>query len=254
MKILLTNDDGIQSVGLLLLAKTLSQKHEVYVCAPDGERSAYSHYINFHRPIYFKQVEVEGATNSYAISGTPADCVMFAARHLKITPDVVISGPNRGANLATDIIYSGTVGASQEAVILGLKSIALSSCSYKDNHFDTCCQFIYNNLETLLKFEFKENLLNINVPNLCEEEIRGVIVARQGHRPYSDYYAEIEIDGKIGYSLEGTPHEIVDCPDLDSTEFTDVNAVHLGYISITPLHLDRTDYSAISQAKELLCK
>lgn len=245
MKILLTNDDGIDSAGLLLLAKVLGKKHEVYLCAPDGQRSGYSHYIRFHKPIFAEPKVIIGAKRAYAISGSPADSVMFAVRHLGIHPDIVISGPNNGANMAYDIIYSGTVGAAQQGAILGYKSIALSCAAHLDCIFETCVAFIENNLRALYNFDYNKGLLNINVPNLPYDEIKGVKVTAQGYRLFSDCYEIRETEGKQAYYLEGLPE------DVDDNELTtDVSALKHGYISITPLTLDRTHHTIMDRTKE----
>ncbi len=249
MKILLTNDDGIDSAGLLMLAASLGKKHEVYLSAPDGQRSGYSHYIRFHQAVFAEERQVVGAKAAYALSGSPADCVMFAIRHLGIKPDIVISGPNNGANMAFDIIYSGTVGAAQQGAILGYKSVALSCAAHSHCVFESCVDFIENNLNKLYNFNYNKGLLNINVPNLPYKEIKGVKITVQGYRLFSDRYDIKDEEGKKAYYLEGLPQ------DVDDDELTtDVSALKHGYISITPLTLDRTHHTIMDRTKEYFCK
>lgn len=249
MKILLTNDDGIDSAGLLLLAEVLGKKHEVYLCAPDGQRSGHSHYIRFHQPIFAELKDICGTKLAYAISGSPADSVMFAIRYLGIQPDIVISGPNNGANMAYDIIYSGTVGAAQQGAILGYKSVALSCAAHSNCIFESCATFIEKNLRALYNFDYNKGLLNINVPNLPYDEIKGVKVTVQGYRLFSDRYDIKETEGKQAYYLEGLPQDV---DDNDLT--TDVSALKHNYISITPLTLDRTHHTIMDRTKECFDK
>ncbi|MDD3831968.1 MAG: 5'/3'-nucleotidase SurE [Clostridia bacterium] len=247
MNILLTNDDGIDAVGFLQLVRTLAPIHNIYICAPDRERSGYSHYLRFRKPIYAECRQIEGVELAYAIDGAPADCVMFAIRYLKLRPDVIISGPNRGPNLACDIIYSGTVGAAQEGAILGFKSIALSCCASTDVDYSGCCDYILNNLTRLLAYDYKNGPLNINVPSTALCNIKGVKVTTQGNRPYNDYYSVKELDGRTAYCLEGDMSTVT---DLDNE--WDINAVNSNYISITPLTLDRTSYIDLVQVEDIL--
>lgn len=247
MKILIVNDDGIESEGVHILCKALSSKHNVHVVVPEGERSGYSHHIHFHTPIYYQKVNVDGAQEAYTISGTPVDCVRFAMVFLKIQPDLIISGPNRGANVGSDILYSGTVGAAEEGARHGIKSVALSSASFRDNDFQSCATyFIQKLLPQIFANDFGENVININVPNLPVEKIKGIVVTYQGEDVFSDYYKEVAaVDNRIGYSLEG------DMLEPDPTLDWDVTHCHNGYVTVTPLSIDRTNHSLISVCKEI---
>lgn len=247
MIILLTNDDGIDGDGLLMLAKSLSTLHTVYISAPDGQRSGFSHSVNFHKPIYYKEVDIVGVKEAYAVSGTPVDCVNLAIKLFKINPDVVISGPNKGANYGSDILYSGTVGAAQQSALLGFPSIAISSIAYKNNNYDPCCQFINKHLTTLLSLNIGCNIYNVNVPNISYDSIKGIVAVKQGSHTFKDFFKEyISQDGTIGYSLEGDS-----ILPTEEDENTDVKLAQNGYITITPLKLDRTNYDLLANVEEL---
>jgi len=246
LKILLVNDDGIHSKGLRHLAKILSEnKHSVYIVAPDSQRSGYSHYMTFRKPIYCFEEQVEGAISAYSITGTPTDCVKFALVQLNINPDLVISGPNEGANYGTDVIYSGTVSASQEACILGQKTVALSCKSNdKDEYiYDGLIKFAIKNLENFANYNKPYTFLSVNAPSLPYDKIKGVKSVRLGIHSFDDRYDMVENDNRQGFTLNGDP---IPVDDNDC----DITAVHDGFISITPIKTDRTDYDEIDKLKE----
>ena len=184
MKILLTNDDGISSQGLSVLYDRLSVKHDVFVFCPDSNRSAISHGINMYNPIAVNKI----SDNQYTCSGTPVDCVFNAVRSvMKSQPDVVLSGINKGANLGTDLIYSGTAAAARQAALFGLPGIALSI--YKENvsddyHFDAMAEFVTDNLDLLKSLANEEFFLNINALSL--KSYKGVKYAGLSKRSYAD--------------------------------------------------------------------
>lgn len=246
MKILLTNDDGIESVGLQLLCQKLAQKgNEVYVVAPEGQRSATSHCANFYKKIYIKkQGEYHGATVAYSCTGSPADCVKFAESVLQIPFDLLVSGPNNGENTGNAILYSGTIGAAEEGVLCGYKSIALSRLG-RDGSYQSTVEYLVQNVEELAQVDIPLTLLNINVPDLPTEQIKGVKVVREsGGKLYKDY-------------MEKQPDED-DCwvstgfrVELSETERdTDVLTSEDGYITITPLTVLRTNLQALAQLKK----
>lgn len=247
MKILLANDDGIHAKGLRMMAKALSKDNTVYVVAPDSQRSGYSHFTSFRKPIYCAEEQVEGAATAYSISGTPSDCIKFALIHLHIKPDIVISGPNEGANYGTDIIYSGTVSAAQEACLMGMRSLAVSCRRHKGEFlYDSCIEFTLKHLEKFAAFMHPYTFLNINVPSLPMNEIKGVAAARMGIYTFNDRYDEAEEDGKKTYTLDGEPNNVAD-EYFDS----DVHAARSGYIAITPIKTDRTNYDLMEKVAEL---
>jgi 5'-nucleotidase len=239
---LLTNDDGINARGLLALKKELSKIGEVFVVAPDGEQSATSHSLTLQRPLRINEI----GERFYSVDGTPTDAVMLAVHAiLKRKPDILISGINHGPNMGDDVSYSGTVAAAMEGAILNIPSIAVSNVNWDAKHFESAARFV----RKLAKFVLdnglpKDTFLNVNVPDR-RQAARGYKITRLGKRVYSDVVIEkIDPRGRNYYWIgEQTP--IWEKKGDD----TDLAAIKKGYISITPLHLDMTDYRAIEQIK-----
>lgn len=239
MNILICNDDGIDSEGIIVLATSLSMKHNVLVVAPDGNRSAFSHSLTINKEIAMREVRIDKAFKSYAISGTPADCVKFATYifpDFKI--DVVCSGINKGPNLGSDVVYSGTVAAGLEANALGLPAFAFSSAAYSDNMYLMCGVIALKIID-----KFKENMsnrftLNVNIPNSKEALKKPVKIAKLGIQAYADKYV---ISENGSYILVGEPivceHNDADC---------DVEWNRKNYVTVTPIALDKTEYSALA--------
>lgn len=238
--VIVSNDDGIESEGIAHLIKTLSQVADVYVCAPEGERSASSHSITVRNPIVMEEVEIPNTKGAMKFSGTPADCVKMGIRFLKekgINIDMVFSGINHGGNLGTDTLYSGTVAAAMEGVICGIPGVAVSVDSHMPSHFDTACRL------TLELFEKVKNgipdgvVLSLNVPNLPVEEIKGLKCARLGMRQYIEQFEEtINQKGQTEYWYRGLP-VIYNCDEVSN----DVTAMQQHYATITPLKFDLTE-------------
>jgi len=250
MKILVTNDDGIQSKALKTLVKFLSANNEVYVVAPDSQRSGFSHSMTFRRPMYAKEMTIEGAKKAIALTGSPADCVRFALRCINLDIDMVISGPNIGPNLTVDVYYSGTVGAASEGAILGKPAIALSSvCKHIDENFinfDVACKFVTDNLQKFALLHKKGRIFNVNVPDVPQDQIKGIKVVQYGKKMFEDHYVEVfdKNTNLKGYSLEG------DFMAFDKPEETDAYYAGQNYITITPLHFDLCDHQLIEEIKE----
>jgi 5'-nucleotidase len=248
LKILVVNDDGIHSRGIASLVQALKEVAEVTVVAPLTEQSAVGHSITMKIPLrihrYFKGDDFFG----YAVEGTPADCVKMGIRNiLKETPDMVISGINNGSNAAVNLIYSGTVSAAREAAIMDIPAFAVSVDSHNVDDF-TFAGKIARKFVGLVSEEGlpKGTLLNINVPDLPEEEIKGIKVTRQSMTRWDDSYEErIDPYGRKYYWLQGTMQEE---PNEDQ-EF-DYFAVKAGYVSVTPVHFDLTDYDAYDKYKD----
>ncbi|HHU69396.1 MAG TPA: 5'/3'-nucleotidase SurE [Thermoanaerobacterales bacterium] len=250
MIVLITNDDGIYSEGIKLLAKKFSSFGKVFVIAPDRERSAISHAITFHHPIRVEEVNFgENNIKAWSANGTPADCVKLALDILlPQKPDIIISGINRGANLGNDIFYSGTVSAALEGTLSGIPSIAVS-LSIKNNTKDY--ELDYTNavnftqktaLKVLESGVPSTTALNINVPNT--NSINGTAVTKLGRVQYKNCFVKrIDPRGKIYYWLSGDIIE--ETQDND----TDVWAVRNNYISITPITLNLTNYEFIEVMK-----
>ena len=238
MRILITNDDSISASGLLPLIKWCRTLGEVTTVVPKFEQSGKSHGIELHVPYEAKQVELEPGIKAWAVDSTPADCVRFAVLGLKQKFDLVISGINRGLNIGTDAVYSGTVGAALEAVALGVPAIALSTPpSYYDKaveHLDRVFAYIREN--RLLE---RHSAYNINIPK-DPGEIR---ITHQGGPYYSDDYLCV---GEDLYQASGK------CVYEDNGDLSlDTNAAMHGYISILPLTIDKTDWNVYRQLESL---
>jgi 5'-nucleotidase len=244
-RILVVNDDGIDSPGIIALAETLGALGRVTVVAPDGDRSGMSHSISTRHVV--TSIERRGrAVPSFACSGTPADCVVLGVNELcGATPDLVVSGINRGANLADDINYSGTVGAAVEAVVVGIPAIAVSlAISYDgddaDEHWGTAARVATDVAAEVLADPLPAgSYLNINVPNRPYAALAGRRYTRQGRKSYAERLARDEtVAGASYYWVWANPVHGGGADD-------DTTAVDDGYASITPLRIDRTDDSLL---------
>lgn len=234
MRILLTNDDGIESAGIEALRTALSRDHEVWILAPDGERSAMSHYITVRDPIRCRQL----GERVYSASGSPADCVIIGMLGaLPETPDLVVSGINIGPNLGTDIIYSGTVAAARQAAFMGVPGIAVSLNSYTPPfHLDSLAEFVRTNLELFRGLWNPRHLININGPNVDSATLE-VEITRPSWRIYHDQLEEfMSPRGEMYYFLTGHPVESAVEPGSDWT------AVAEGRISVSPIYLNPVDH------------
>lgn len=229
MKILLTNDDGINSPGLEAIEKELLKKHQVVVVAPNGERSGYSNSITFNRYVQIKKID----NNHYSCSGTPADCVQRVLSNFfpDFFPDIVVSGINIGANLGTDILYSGTCGAARQAAIMGVPGVAVSLTSFKEPFFfEKAAAFTLEYLETFYSGWDKKHFININVPNNNDDSHK-IAVASPAKRYYREKVEPVEM-GNLEVldtimKFFGTFH--------DKKKMTDAMVVEDGYISVTPV-------------------
>lgn len=249
MNILVANDDGIEARGIKELVKALSAKASVYVCAPDGQRSASGHGITVSTHITAKEVEFEGAQLALKLSGTPADCVKLGMKILAdrgIDIDMVFSGINHGGNLGTDVLYSGTVSAAIEGSICGVPSVAVSVNSHEAQHFEYACHLAVEALEKSKGRISPDTVLNINTPNLPREEIKGLKYTTLGNREYKEFFKPVGIgDGIKAYRYTGEPVVYEGLPDT-----IDVIAMQEGYATITPVHRDLTDYKMIEEIKK----
>lgn len=248
MNILVSNDDGINADGIKNLVKALSQEATIYVCAPHTQRSASGHSITINAEIVVKEVEYQNAELAFEITGTPADCVKLGLmildkRGIKI--DMVFSGINHGGNLGTDTLYSGTVSAAIEGAICGKPSVAVSVNSHFPKNFDMACDLAVKACKKVFGKMDSKTVLNINVPNLLPEEVKGVKITRLGAREYDESYApKVNSNGEEVYSYTGKPVFYTGLPgDID------VISMQEGYASITPLHYDLTSYSLIEEVK-----
>ena len=257
MKLLVSNDDGIFALGVRSLANELAVAgHEVAVVCPDQERSATGHGLTMHHPIRAEVVEsgFHPTIKAWACSGTPADCVKLALwALLDSPPDLVLSGINHGANLGTDVLYSGTVSAAMEGVIEGIPGVALSLCNHKGQDFQPAAAFARSLVAQLEQHPLPELLLNVNVPSVEASVIAGVAITRQGVRRYVDIFDKrLDPRGKTYYWLSGELLQDVPQPsDLDGQIPTDVQAIRDNYITITPLQYNLTSFKGLSSLKEL---
>jgi 5'-nucleotidase len=244
LKILVTNDDGIQSQGIILLAKALQGVGEVVVIAPDREKSATAHSLTLHRPLRVEKIK----KNFYAVDGTPVDCVHLAVNGiLSEGPQLVVSGINKGPNLGNDITYSGTVSAAFEATLLGIPSFAISSAARSHFKFQSAARFAARVAWHLMKKGLpKDTFLNINVPNLDEKEIKSYKITRQGRYHLHGNQAVEKVDprGRKYYWIGGGTMV------FDQRGETDHEAVSQDFISITPLHIDLTNYGSIQELRK----
>lgn len=254
MKLLISNDDGILALGVRSLANTLAAAgHEVTVVCPDRERSGTGHSLTLDKPIRAERVDdiFHPAIIAWASSGTPCDCVKLGLEVLiDSPPDYVLSGINQGANLGTDILYSGTVSAAMEGAMLGIDSIAFSLTSFASADFAPAASFAEAMLAQLAAEGKKlKMLLNVNVPAVTSSEIAGVAITRQGVRRYSEvFHKRCDPRGKTYYWLAG---EALSDPSqatysIESEEIpTDVQAISANYISVTPLQYNLTSFGDI---------
>ncbi len=250
MNILLTNDDGYESSGLMLLCDGLSScGHNVYVVAPSAQRSAFSHSVNLHKELNISKLdEYCGAKIAYISAGTPADCVKFALSALDVKFDLIISGPNNGTNAGFSVLYSGTVGAAEEGAVNGIPAIALSRLGwYPDGgSFASVVEYLVRNLNALFDACICGTLLNINVPDLPMEQIKGVkICPLNTERIFYDNFIKVEGDDDI-WSIKGEWLEI------DESKDNDITFNNRGYITVTPILLDRTNYAVLEKLKGLV--
>jgi 5'-nucleotidase len=244
LKLLLTNDDSIYAAGLAELWSALKEIAEITVVAPDRERSAAGHSITVDRPLRAEHLPMfEG--RAWAVDGTPADCVKLAVNCLmEERPDLVVAGINRGPNLAIDVLYSGTVSGALEGIILGIPALAVSVAEYEHPDYRYAALFTKMLIPKVLHSSIcKDTLLNVNVPSLPASEVEGVRITRLGSRKYLNSF-EVRTDprGRKYYWLNG---DIMDAEDEADDVDTDVAAIGKKMISITPIHVDLTNYRAL---------
>ncbi len=263
MNILISNDDGVYATGINILYDELKKNADVTVVAPDRERSASSHSLTIDRPLRVNEVK----PGVFSVDGTPTDAVSIAVHSiLKKKPDIIISGINYGGNICDDVIYSGTVSAAMEGAIMGIKSIAVSLVVNKGGGYLPKDPSLEENLELSFKksAEFVWNLaravhngahlpntlLNVNIPQTIitklPEHCFDYRITRQGKRHFEDYIVEnIDPRGRKYYWIWGK--------NITFEEITgsDYEAVHSGLISISPIHLDMTNYNAMDKLKNM---
>jgi 5'-nucleotidase len=261
LKVLLTNDDGIQARGLQAMRRALLAIPgiELAVIAPDANRSASARSITTRSPLSVEEIDFADGSSGFATDGTPVDCVRFAALGLvEFKPELIVSGINHGANLGDDITYSGTVAAALEGVVLGIPAVAVSQQSKKremdfrlgrEFDFELAASFAARLIARLDDQPISEGtLLNVNCPALAREELQGAEVTRLGKRIYRD---KLELEEE--YSSDGRRRRLYriygDDPTYHNEEGTDFAAIHAGRISVTPLHFNLTDVGQIDELR-----
>jgi 5'-nucleotidase len=243
VKILLTNDDGVHAPGLAALIKRISEVAEVVVVAPDREQSAVSHALTLHHPLRAARI----ADNIYAVEGTPTDCVNLGIHSLlTFRPDLVISGVNRGANMGDDVTYSGTVAAALEATLMGIPAIAVSLATKgAGDNFDAAALCAAKLAQKVLDHGLQpDTFLNVNVPDLPAERLLAPLITCQGKRSYEGTIVDkVDPRGRNYYWIGTADLSFRDLPG------SDYHAVSRGHVSISPLHIDLTNYASIESLK-----
>ncbi|MEG0856388.1 MAG: 5'/3'-nucleotidase SurE [Terrisporobacter sp.] len=247
MNILITNDDGIRADGIIELAKEVSKIANVYVVAPDTQRSATGHSITIHNPIMVQEAYINKDIKAYSISGTPADCVKVGIEGLfkDVDIDLVLSGINDGPNLGTDVIYSGTVSAAIEGLVQNKPAIAVSYNAFKikaEVYKESSKHVInlINNIKGKLNL-LEDCILNVNIPN---SEVKGSKITKLGNRKYDNVMeSRVSPFGQKYYWIGGT------VKDLDQDEDSDITCVSDGYISITPISIEMTNMKKVNLLK-----
>ena len=256
MNILISNDDGILSNGIRALIEALSPNYDVYVVAPDRERSAAGHSLTLQSPLRVEEVDPKyGAKRCWMTTGTPTDCIKLAVNAIlseEEQPDLIISGINHGPNVGADILYSGTVSCAIEGALIGIPGIATSLASFRNEYadFKNAGEIIAQLVKRLDNFKIPpKTILNINIPALEKEDIAGIAITRMGKRIISDYYDKrIDPRGKVYYWAAGIPATESD------NENTDLAAIRNNMISITPITYDMTRMDIVQDLESNLCR
>jgi 5'-nucleotidase len=251
MRIILTNDDGIDAPGILALKQELEKVGEVLTVAPDRNRSGVGRSISISTPLHVEQRRLADGSTGYACNGTPVDCVRLVSLGLMdFEPDIVVSGINHGENLGDDITYSGTVAAAFEGIVVGVPGIAVSLSMDRawhangsgDMNFGPTAAFVARLAQVAVEELPPERILNVNAPNVPEGELRGARVTRLGRRIYTDQLVEVEDErGRVCYDIYNNP------PHYREEDGTDFAAIAAKEISVTPVHLNLTDHTGLEE-------
>lgn len=242
MNILCTNDDGYLASGITVLARAASEHGTVTVVAPDREQSATSSSLTLHHPLRARRAR----DGTWIVDGTPTDCVILAVNELLPgKPDICVSGVNHGSNMGEDVLYSGTVAAAIEATVIGIPAVALSFLANGPEEIEGCEALVSSVLSNLLGRPFpKDTLFNVNIPALPADEIRGIRVTSLGRRRYADSITRAnDPSGKEYFWIGGGVAHWQGPPE------SDFQAVADGYVSVTPLHLDLTNYELLEDIR-----
>lgn len=252
MKIIITNDDGIHSRGLIALVERLGRDHEILVAGPDSERSATSHSVTIHEPIIVREVKKAEGLEVYAVQGTPADCVKWAVSESGFQADWVVSGVNRGANTGISVHYSGTIAAAREGAINGISSLAVSLCSKDFEDFSPSVELAARVIDYFgagRKDSQNAWLLNLSVPPCAKESLKGLKLAKQAASKFIEEFIRFEPDQlekeshARHYQLGGGIH--LQNPDGTSDE----ELMQQKWATLTPLLIDQTDYKTLDELR-----
>lgn len=245
MQILLTNDDGIFAPGLSAIYKELVKMGDVMVVAPADSRSGASHSITYSQPLVCNKVDIKGQFSGYSVQGSPADCVKLAVMQLHQGPiDLLVAGINNGANVGINVYYSGTVAAAMEGAFLRVPAVAISLVSEKDLDFEKAARYGVQILKKLMPVETGD-VININIPQLSKGEPKGVRVVPQSSKGLDEYYIRQKNEqGQTVFQLAGEP-----C--CDEEPHTDTMALLEGFIAVTALAPDMTNYERIQQLQQI---
>lgn len=248
MKILLCNDDGIHAPGIAALREAVREQGELTIVAPDAERSAAGHAITLSNPLQCAPIEKEGSFFGHAVDGTPADCIKLALRALMDSaPQLVLSGINLGANTGISVLYSGTVSAAREGAIHGIPAVAFSLCATAEPQWESAVRVAREITAKVLRQSIPPGvLLNVNIPNVPYDELRGTRVTRMGRSRFVEkFHRRTDPRGRTYFWLDG------DLDVQDSGDDVDLHAVRDGYVSITPIHFDATAYDHLDSLRAL---
>jgi len=246
VRILLTNDDGIHAPGLMALYNELREDYDLTVVAPESEMSAVGHAITLRSPLRIQEIIKEGSFFGYGVTGTPADCVKIAVQELmKSPPDVILSGINLGANVGVNVLYSGTVSAATEGAFLGVRSAAISLDTRKDPDFRVAASFSRKIIKLITESELSNGTaLNVNVPAIPSDMIKGVAITRQGVGRFRERYERrIDPRGNVYYWLTGETRVEQEREDSDARALAD------GMIAVTPISFDLTCIKEIERLR-----
>lgn len=261
MKILLTNDDGVNAPGIESIKEELVKLGDVTVVAPERQRSAMSHSITLYEPLIIKRIDDrKNGVARYAINGTPVDSVKLAIRELlPEPPDLVVSGINQGLNTGSNVFYSGTVAAAMEGSLFGITSIALSVENKPEVDFRRTARMARKIVEYIVKKHLKTSrseggsavTFNVNIPAVKPEKIRGIKVTYQELTPFEDVYdRRRDLIGRTYFWIKGNAERTYQSPSNGAGElYSDARAVSEGYISITPLKRELTDHATLSSIR-----
>ena len=248
MNILLTNDDGFEAPGIWALANRLKKDHTIYMVAPDSGRSGASHSASFFSSLSYEYKGKIDGVFVYALSGTPADCVVFSVKYLlkDVKIDCVLSGINDVLNVGSDVLFSGTFGAAQEATFQGIKGVAVSLRTKGVDDYEYAAEFVEKNLDLLLKYADDSVTVNVNIPCAKKEDLKGVQVAHETKLPYvEEFYETRDENNKVIFKING--HHI---NQKDEATKGDCYLCDNDIVAITPIRLVSNDFELIAKMQK----